>query len=327
MSTFDYKKFVEEKHAKFQTPQHIMEATIRRATNSQISSSEKLLKGEANEVYDIGLENDHHVILRISRETENPFIKEEWAMNQSSRVGVPVAQVLHIDEAEAENSKIFLCVLSKLPGIPLNETGKDEDPDYMKGILSQMGHYLSAIHSIKTQGFHHIVDAKGTGQYPTLPEYVHSVINEPEKYIEVGSKNDLNPGDIYGSIDAAVRYLPVFAAEPAYLAHGDVGTKHIMVDGEKITGILDFGNIRGSLAVHDFAWWDFWRRKPEQLEWMRKGYDDRTLFDDKYELKFNFIKLLLSLELLHWTASEGHMSGVERAKESIKAGVDYFKSI
>ncbi len=325
MSTFDYKKFVEEKHAKFRTPQHIIDGTIRKVTKSTILSSERLLKGEANEVYDIKLENDKHLILRISRDTENPFLKEKWAMEKSAEVGVPVADVLHIDEEETESSKIFLCVLSKIPGIPLNETGKEDDSAYMKNVLSQTGHHLSAIHSIHTQGFLHVVDGNGNAKYPTLGGYVDSIILNPEKYAETAVKNDLKPEYIYQSIDVATQYLPIFDTQHASLMHGDVGTKHIMVDGDRVTGILDFGNIRGSLPVHDFAWWDFWRENTEQLVWLQEGYDNKNLFDNAYEAKFNFIKLLLSLELLDWASSEGHMTGVRRARDSIKTGLEFFK--
>ncbi len=325
MSTFDYKKFVEEKHARFRTPQHILDGTIKKVTNSAISSSDRLLKGEANEVYDVKLENDNHLILRISREAENPFLKEQWAMEKSAEVGVPVADVLHIGQEETENSKIFLCVLSKIPGIPLNETGKENDSAYMKSVLSQTGHYLSAIHSINTQGFLHVVDGSGNAKYATLGEYVDSIILNPEKYVGTAVKNDLKPEYIYQSIDVATQYLPIFDTKHASLMHGDVGTKHIMVDGDTVTGILDFGNIRGSLPVHDFAWWDFWGENPEQLAWLQGGYDNKDLFDNAYEAKFNFIKLLLSLELLDWAGSEGHMSGVRRAKDSIKNGLEYFK--
>ena len=327
MKNFDYNKFVANKHSKFNTPLEILEKVVLKATNHKIVRTNKLLKGEANEVYDITLDNDTNVIVRISREKLNPFYKEEWAMNKCRDLGVPVAKVIHIDEAGNENEKLYLCVLSKIDGIPLNELDYANIPgdSKMHSLMNQMGHYLSLIHSVQTIGFHHVIDGSGNCEYPTYQSYIDAEIKQADKFKDAAEQNGLKFEQILNALDIIKNNLIIFDGKSPVLAHGDTGTKHIMVKNNKITGILDFGNIRGCFPLHDFAWWDFWRDNPEQLSWLREGYDNKAVFGDKYNIEFYMLKLILSLELLHWTNFERHMNGVNHAIHSIKSSIAMLK--
>lgn len=323
MTDFDYKKFLEEKHAKYNTPQNIIKKVIRKATNHEPVKIEKLLKGEANEVYNVTVDNGTEVILRISRDAFNPFIAERWAMDESKKYGVPVADVLYVGEEEVESKNIYFCVLSKIEGIPLEEDLRKNDDAFMKNILIQTGHFLSLIHNVKTQGYGHIIATEGKGQQPSFHDYIMYRVGNLDKYIASGKKYDISSSDITQTKELILSHRHLFQDVPI-LAHGDMGAKHIMVKDDKVTGIIDFGNMRGSFPVHDFVWWDIWKNNKQHLEWLQEGYDDKTIFEDNYEDKFHTIQLLLGLELLWWNDYEGHLSGVDNAKRAILSGLNYF---
>ena len=71
-----------------------------------IEERKRIVAGEVNEVYDVQTE-DGNLIVRISREEENRFIPEKWAIEKSGEAGVPVPEVLLVDEAE---DKAFLFI-------------------------------------------------------------------------------------------------------------------------------------------------------------------------------------------------------------------------
>lgn len=326
MTDFDYKKFLEEKHSKYNTPEEIIREVIKKATNSQTVKIEKLLKGEANEVYNITLATGLEVILRISRDDTNPFISERWAMNECRKHGVPVADVLHVDKEEINSKKVYFCVLSKIEGIPLDEDPRKNDDAFMKGILFQTGHYLSQLHKVKTQGYGHIITGEGKGHQPSYHDYIMYRIGNLDKYIESGEKNDISSSDILKAKELILSHEHIFQDNPI-LTHGDMGSKHIMVKGNKVTGIIDFGNMRGSFPVHDFVWWDIWKNNKHQLAWLQEGYDNKSIFEGDYEVKFHALQLLLGLELLWWNDFEGHLNGVRNAKRGILSGLDYFNTL
>ena len=324
MTNFDYKKFLTDKHSKYSTPCEVIETLIEKCTHQKLLKIKRLVKGEANEVYDITLDTKEELILRISRDSTNPFIAECWAMKKCADLGVPVAKILFTDEAQSDTETIFFSLLTKIEGMPLNETDTTNDEKFMHKILHQTGRYMSLIHKIKTDGFGEI-SGNGKGQQESYIDYLENKFGNPDGYIEAALKNELDKEQIVKAVDILFTKEHIFELESPVLAHGDLGTKHIMVKNDKITGILDFGNMRGSFPMHDFAWWEIWTSDTQQIEWLKGGYATKQVFEEEFQQKYRLIKLMLGLELLWWNNLEGHMSGINHAVLSIKEDLSYFK--
>jgi aminoglycoside phosphotransferase (APT) family kinase protein len=104
--------------------------------------------------------------------------------------------------------------------------------------------------------------------------------------------------------------LDVSDVEPR-LVHGDFGPKHIFVDHEQITGIIDWGEARSDDPVEDFAWWNFWHRGAAPLAWLIEGYEDRSLFDATFALRLQVAQLCLGLQCLEYYDGQGYRWGIE----------------
>ncbi len=320
---FDYQEFLKKRHARFNTPEELISKTIKKATGQDIAEKNKLIVGETNEVFDIKLRNGKEVILRIFHGTQNKFINEKWAMNEVASHGVPVARILSIDEEKIAENNFILCVMTKIPGLPLSESENFKNRDFAKKIITQTGSIVSKIHEVKTRGFGELLNG-GVGEHKSYEEWIKKIINKKSIYIEVAEKNDFEKDKIGRAVDVLVDKINLFSGETAVLCHSDLAPKHVMVNNGKITGIIDFGNCHGGSPVHDFAWWQYWHQNYDEIEWLKAGYLNKTIFDDNFETKFHFLKILISLELLHWNHDVEHLKGVEISKENITEDVKYF---
>jgi Ser/Thr protein kinase RdoA (MazF antagonist) len=104
--------------------------------------------GEANEVYDVELIGDNHIIIRISRADKLEFEQERWAIEKCREVGVPVPVVLLIKHIETEQGPLHICVQEKLEGVPLERGGLDFGTfpeERKKRIIFQAGEMLAKV--------------------------------------------------------------------------------------------------------------------------------------------------------------------------------------
>ena len=62
---FDRQAFLNEKHAKFQTPQQIIYDAVLSFSGNKIEIQNKIIKGEVNEVYAIKTNAGDELIIRI----------------------------------------------------------------------------------------------------------------------------------------------------------------------------------------------------------------------------------------------------------------------
>src|SRR5437899_2290113 len=117
----DYEVYLHQKHAKFATSQKIIDRVIYNASGSLPIKTEKIIKGEVNEVYDIRTDDRQDLILRISRGGIEPFEREQWAIDNVKKLGVLVPEILQIKTIQ---DGLAVCVMKKINGSPLNENKK-----------------------------------------------------------------------------------------------------------------------------------------------------------------------------------------------------------
>lgn len=81
--------WLQSRHNQWNTPPHLINEYVRKATGSTIALSSRVMLGIDNEVYDVTTANNHHIIVRISHKDDPRFEAERWAMNAARHVGVP----------------------------------------------------------------------------------------------------------------------------------------------------------------------------------------------------------------------------------------------
>ncbi len=146
----EYERYLQEAHNRVALPVEILEEVVGEATGSVTEVKEKILKGEANQVFDITTKDRQQIIARVAKSEEPQFLQEQWAIEQCRRVGVPVPEIMLIRHFTLDSGLYSVCIQKKLEGdtlergdIDMNSLGESE----LKGLMFQAGEVLSKIHS------------------------------------------------------------------------------------------------------------------------------------------------------------------------------------
>jgi aminoglycoside phosphotransferase (APT) family kinase protein len=322
----EYQKYLTEQQGKIGSTPQFIDSVVSKATGSRIKNNKRLMVGETNEVYDVQTEENQSVIVRVAHYDWGSFKKEKWAFEESGKKGVPVPKVLLVEDSTDGGKFTSVCVLSKLPGHPLDQrevTSPDEDRKYLSGIIRKAGSILSKLHQVETIGFGEI-NENGQGEFETFYDSLVSSLLDTERLDKVITHNNLPPNLFNKAMQILKSHQDILTAIKPHLLHGDYGPKHIMVDGDQITGILDFGNARSGDPALDFAWWDSWYNDQTPTKWLMEGYENKDIFGSDFEDRFQLSKISINIDLLVYYDEGGFKSGVEIAKNNLLTAINYF---
>lgn len=324
----DYKKYLADLHSQLTTPDEIIFDAVKEATNKTVINKNKIIAGEANEVYDVELSDNSHVIIRISRAEKQEFEQERWAIEKCREIGIPVPKILNLKHISFENKPLHICVQEKLEGEPLERGGinfHSFSEERKKKIIFQTGEILSKIHSIKTVGFGKLNES-GKGSFTTFPELMREHVNQEKDYLSIAKDINFDLTAMKKIFRILKEKSDLFPDMEPVLNHNDFGPKHIMVKDDKITGILDFGEVSGHSPVNDFAKWDYWFSDEIPLDWLKRGYSNKTLFDDHFDEILHWIRLNNGLGVLWWYHSKNYSEAVEKAKQKLYNDLAFYSS-
>jgi len=320
----DYNTFRKKVHSKFNTSDKFINSIIVKALNSKIKNKAKIIIGQANEVYDITITNNSHYILRISRADNRKLYLERWAIEKAKKIDLPVPEIILVDSGEDNGEKLDYSLETKINGRPLDEILKNShDKKLVEKIISDAGAILSQIHTIKTNGFGDI-DETGTSKFKNLKDSILDREKYKHIFIEAAKNSNLNPK----AIDVMFKIFKSNAAlldnSTPVLIHNDFGPQHIMVEGSKISGILDWEVVRGGDPIQDIARWEFYYGHKLPTYLLLNGYTNKKIMDDNFETKLHLFKLYKELILIYYNNSTGNISGTEYDKKNIIKDLKYF---
>lgn len=325
--TDSYQKYLASVHTKWVTPDEIIQEIVKEGTGKQIAFKQRIIAGEANEVYNITLGNNKNVILRISKSAYPNFLQEKWAIEKVKTLGVPTPKILLIKHFTIDGKEKSACLMDKVDGEPL-ERGKINfdklDLRLKKKLINQAGEILSKIHSVETQGFGWII-GEGKAEQETSDALIDGLLNKHELFEKMAEEEALSKDIVTKALDIIRGFKGLYSKVKPHLNHGDYSHKHFMVKGDRIVAILDWGGVRSDTPVYDFAWWDYWFGEYIPTEWLREGYSNKELFDNNFDDFLHLLRLFRGLETLNWYHQEKYKPAVEKAKIKLLKDLEYFK--
>lgn len=322
----EYNRYLKSLHSKKRTPDEIIKSFVKEGTGKDIISKRKIISGEVNEVYEINLSDKSEVVLRISPKSSNDFQKEQWAINKCKEIGVPVPNIILIKDQIIDSNERGFCLMEKVEGDTL-ERGKlnfdDLTLDEKKNYIHQAGKILAKIHTIDTSGWGWII--KDKGEYKSPRGLFGNWIAKKESYETTAKEENIEAGVIKKAYEIVEIFEEKYESKNSCLNHADFAHKHFMVKGGKIAAILDWGNARSDLPIHDFANWDFWFGEYIPTQWLKEGYTNKKLFDTDFEDFLHFIRITKALENLDWYREQKYGEMVEKIKVKLIKDVNYFR--
>ncbi len=275
--TDSYQDYLSTLHSSMKIREEVLLASVSQISDDKISDCKRLVAGEANEVYEITFDRRSAVIVRVSRAGDSHFDQEVWAIDRCAAVGVPVPHILSVQHLSDGSEQLDISIQEKIQGTLLSETTLTQSA--RRTITEQAGDYLSRIHTISTRGFGYI-DGEGQAAYSTALEEARTLLDMTDDFIRAGHKAGVVSVLIERAIAISISEAKIADANISHLIHNDFCAKHIFVDRERITGIIDFGEVSGGQQVTDFVRWS--RHAEFPLGWLQEGYQNQELFTPSF---------------------------------------------
>ena len=271
-------RWKEQLHAGWTTPDSVVDLLVRRATGAGLNTRSRIVGGEGNEVWALTTRAGDDLILRVSRSTT--FAAEQWATDQARRMGVPVPEILLVDDAvPIGDGHVAAWIHRTLHGQPLWTVS---DEQMARRLTADAGEVLARIHAVPTNG-PGLLDARGHGRHENFSD----VLAWDDQAADAALANGIGRADV----DQAARLLDdgrrLWVAPR--LLHGDWLQEHILVQDDAVVGIIDFGGTRGGDPAYDIAYWQFFwdtERFPATalLEGYRRAGDPGPRLDARVHL-------------------------------------------
>lgn len=325
----NYNKYLKRLHLKKTTDIKVIKYFIKKAIGKNNLSLKRLMLGESNEVYEVKIKDGESIILRISHAKENSFKKEIWPLEQCRKMGIPVPNILFMEDVFLDKG-VFrsFCFMNKIKGESLATriNNKTITTDEVEKIVLEAGNILSKIHSVKTEKFGMLQD-NGKGVLNSWTDFIFQNMQEKQKMLTnkvVVARKGRDPSVIDKVIQILQENKKTFDVITPHLLHGDFSKDHILTNGGKITGIIDFGGVLSGDPVEDFAWWVYFNTD-NTIDLLIKGYADKTLFKNSFMARSHLYLLDISLFFLDYYNKGGLESGIDMAIFNLKKGMSYFR--
>ncbi|SEA73429.1 phosphotransferase family protein [Paenibacillus sp. 276b] len=268
----------------------------------------------SSDVYKLTLLSGEDVYVKIPYNKDKLF--REFQMLEILKDVIPVPKVLDIWYGDESNTGALL--LSAIQGVPCTEN-MDEKLSF------QMGVYHAMLHEVKTPGYgYHSTDGFNILDQNNWRLHIK---NNFEKWKEP-CKELLEPALYERCI---LHFDGVFSALPdpdgPCLVHMDFRPGNILVNGNKVTGIIDFESARGGSSEIDFTKINryIWEVNPRTKSPYFEGYQTiRNMLNLEIVLPFyNFYDAFSAVVWCKNRGVEKNQSFLQESIEVLKKSVSY----
>lgn len=300
----DEERWKEELHTGWTTPAEIIDRYVRSTSGSAVATQSRIIGGEGNEVWSITTRSGDDLIVRISRSTT--FASERWSTEQAYRMGVPVPEVLLVDDAVrivnaggTGDVQVAIWIHRTIHGDPLWTVN---DEQLARRLTADAGELLAHIHAVRMGGSGPI-DAEGCGLFDGFSAYLAS--EWTGSAADAAIANGISRADVDQAAQLIETYNHIWATPP-HLLHGDWLPEHVLVSGDVVEGVIDFGNTRSGDPSYDIAYWQFfWGADLYPASALLDGYRRVGGTGDLLDLRVHLCRLSLSMRAISYYTEAG----------------------
>jgi len=304
----DYARHLQALHAGFEAPEALIAQAARAVSSRPIAERERIVHGEANEVYRVAFDGGPEVIMRIARRAPGIFEKEAWAIGRCRALGMHVPKVLSIQTLEAAGEPLEVCILEKLPGARLSDS-LSLPRETLRNVVRELGEEISRMHAIGPDD---------------LGEAARFFEDDTDDFLAIEAEFTelaVRAGLDRAALERGFRYFETVMTRgeplPRRLTHNDFRACHVLVHEGRLSGLIDFGQVSLDTPINEFAKWDYWEAPALPTAWLEEAYADKALFDDCYGERFAALRLANALWVLRLYSMTGYAGGVDVARTRI----------
>lgn len=314
----DFAQWLRDHHDRRTTPREELEAAVHRATGDRLHSARRLVVGQMNEVYDIALDSGRQLILRLSHDhDERWFEGERWALDAARAVGVPTPRVLNVERLD----DVHICVEEKLPGTTLQALlAAGERP---RRAIDQLGSLLARIHRVPVDGFGYL-QADGRGWPVTLADIMVDLLDQREAVMASGRHWSIPGADVDRGLALLAGHRDLYAWDTPVLLHGDFGPGNILVEGDRISGVIDMQDAMGGHPLFELTVWHLHVSDRVPLAELLRSYDSDIVRDPLGNPLFQLLLIRQCLWMLMVRAEQDHPYDVDAFRNCLGNALRFF---
>ena len=228
-------------------------AFVRDTFDNSASDFVPLRGGEASQAFSFDASDEGYVV-RVNTNAES-FEKDQYAYRHFSSEHIPIPEIVRIGRLD---DALHFAISHKVEGRLLDDLSDDA---HARTLPSQMK-VLDAIRQVDLphKGQYGDWDADGEAHFDSWRQFL---LASWDYYGSQGSRPGLTgipdpEQDLHQTARAAFEDLVEYCPEDFHLIHGDYGFDNVLADGEKVTGVLDWGGSKYGDFLYDAAWLVFW---------------------------------------------------------------------
>ncbi|MGH3164508.1 MAG: phosphotransferase family protein [Trebonia sp.] len=250
--------------------------------------------------------------LRLAEEPGQNLTTDALVLERLRALGVRVPEAVAAEPATTAFPRSWL-LMTEVPGRSLAEGGTDDEAtdDEATQAAIAAGRDVATINSVPVAGFGWVRrdgDERLTGELNSYGQFVTSYLPEPWPGQLSGLFHE-NQLDALHAIAKDERDRPL---RGGYLAHGDLDVTHIYTHAGRYSGIIDFGEMRGTDPYFDlghFMLHDGETRRARLFDSFLKGYLEVSSPPHGYREAIRSSAILLGLrQLSFWLTPERGLS-------------------
>jgi aminoglycoside phosphotransferase (APT) family kinase protein len=223
---------------------------VRRAFGTSLPvHCERAPDGVSSQVYRL-VRGSETFYLRVAEEADENLETDAELHRRLLALGVRVPRMVFVEPFDAAIGR-SIAITSEVPGVPLAAAGCP--PEVALAVAAEAGEDLAVINHVTVDGFGW-VRRSGPG-WPLRAEHA-SYLSFLASYLPAdwpGPLGSLFPGDVLTEVEAMLDSERARPPAEARLAHGDFDTTAIFCAEARYTGVIDFGEIRGTEPAFDLG--------------------------------------------------------------------------
>ncbi len=253
--------------------------------------------------------------LRVAEGPEAGLAPEELVHRLLRERGARVPEVVHFDPFDEALGRAVM-ITTEIPGNPIGRCHPDVD---VRAVLVEAGRDLAAINGLEVEGFGWIRRDRPAAAWleAELPTHKAFALDHLDEHLGRLRGVFLANEEVRIILRTIARYDGWLDVEQARLAHGDLDATHIYQQDGRYTGIIDFGEIRGTDPLYDlghFALHDGEALPALVLPHLLEGYAGVTPLPPDHEQRIHLMGLLIGVRALArsvgrpWAAYQDHLA-------------------
>ena len=299
-----------------------LRSVLREHFGDGVEAVEPLVGGFFSRAYAVSAGGREYVVrLNAAAHAAESFAKDDYAWRHFASADLPIPHIVAIGETDAE----YYAISERVAGRTLMDCSEAE----LRAALPALLDALEALAGADTSGStgYGDWDGEGNARFGSWQEFLADIIeNHPKGYFKDWHRflrNGFIERDVFETVYGRMLQLAEGCPDMRALVHNDYQFENVIVDGEKITGVIDWANALYGDPLYDVAWLGWISIHPGW--WYEDGIEilhERFGTAPGYDTRVTCYELHIGLDHLRFYATTGRREDYEFCRDWLLAKID-----